>query len=98
MAKVDNKPPLKDGPGERLGENNWSRWKRDMEAFLFLKGCHEWLKKPLPKDASEDQKKSAYSAVMWIRLCVNDNWSRRIKNIDEPHELWQLFRRGTLRI
>ena len=87
----DRHVSAKDGPGEKMNDENWPRWKRVMEAFLFLKGCDEWLHSALPTTASDDEKRQARQARSWIEMCVSDRWACRIEEMDEPHLVWEYF-------
>ena len=97
---VPDKVSLKHGSGEKLNDLNWPQWKRSMEAFLFLKGCDQWLRTLLPVDASDEHRLVAKQATSWILLCVSERWARRIRELDSPFKMWQVFEekyRDTLR-
>ena len=38
----------RDGPSEPLGESNWVRWREQMLAYLFLKGCDRFVFEKIP--------------------------------------------------
>ena len=97
---MPEKVSLNDGPREKLNDLNWPKWKQSIEAFLFLKGCDQWLRTPLPVDASDEDRLVAKQATSWILLCVSERWARRIRELDSPFEMWQMFEekyRDTLR-
>ena len=75
---------VRDGPQETLGETNWPSWSDQMRAFLFIKGCADWIETELPDDAAPEDILNAKTAMNWIKLCVSLRWARRIKGMDSP--------------
>jgi hypothetical protein len=78
---MSGRSSLKDGPGDKLNDDNWPVWKEQMDAFLHIKGVSQWIEKELPSDATDDQKNGAKLAASWIKLCVSDRWLRRISGL-----------------